>query len=174
MADAVWAFCVGYAKTPARGRMLVLYGNNGTGKTHVAVAVKKWAEHVAGALPMVETREGTQRIPYVVFLHWPTFLDDLKGGAWESVQWAEESTLLVLDEVGGGHDPSKVGLDKLCRILSKRERRWTLATTNCVPESWEELFDRRVASRLFRDAEHVDLTQVPDFSARRFEHENGL
>jgi len=163
MAHSIFNMCVGYAKRPDHGNLVVLYGNNGAGKTHCLRAVKRWADCVAMALPLVESPGGQMRMPRARFLHWPTFLDDLKGGAWDSVRQAEEESLLLLDEVGGGHDPSRVGLDKLCRILSRRERMWTVVTTNLVPDAWEEAFDRRVASRLCRDAEHVDLTDVPDY-----------
>lgn len=153
-----------YARTPSQGRLLVLYGNNGVGKTHCAKAVAKWANHVARALPMVLASESHMKQPDVLYAHWPTLLDTFKSGGWDHVSDCEDCTLLVMDEVGGGHDPSKAGLDKLCRILSKREKKWTLVTTNVLPEAWDEAFDRRVASRLFREAVHADLTQVPDFS----------
>lgn len=71
---------------------------------------------------------------------------------------------LILDELGGGHDPSRVGVDKLCQILSRRENRFTLITTNVLAEAWDKVFDRRVTSRLFRNSVHVDLTDVPDFA----------
>jgi len=71
---------------------------------------------------------------------------------------------LVIDELGGGHDPSGVGVDKLCQILSRRENMWTLITTNITASAWESKFDRRVASRFFRNSVHVDLGDVPDFS----------
>jgi DNA replication protein DnaC len=71
--------------------------------------------------------------------------------------------MLLLDELGGGHDPSRVGVDKLCQVLSRRETRWTLITTNILPAAWEQAFDRRVASRLLRNSTLVDLSDVPDF-----------
>jgi DNA replication protein DnaC len=161
---AVFDFCVGFRKTPGVGELLVLYGNNGAGKTHCAKAVARWASHVVGSLPKVVMSETHLEIPSVMLVHWPTLLDDLKAGKWFQVDDAENATLLILDEVGGGHDPSLMGLDKLCRILSAREKKWTLATTNFLPDAWEEIFDRRVVSRLFRSANHVDLSQVPDYS----------
>lgn len=98
------------------------------------------------------------------YYYWPQFLDQLKEGQWDLVQDAIAVPVLILDELGGGHDPSRVGVDKLCQILSKREGMWTMITTNISPSSWEETFDRRIASRFFRSSEIVDLTQVPDFS----------
>jgi DNA replication protein DnaC len=74
-----------------------------------------------------------------------------------------EIPCLIIDELGGGHDPSRVGVDKLCQVLSKRESMWTLITTNLLPAAWEEAFDRRVSSRFFRNSTLVDLSDVPDF-----------
>ncbi len=144
--------------------MLVLFGNNGAGKTHCAKHVLKWANFTAPALPFVMATEEHFKQPDAMLLHWPTFLDNLKDGQWELVDDAEAATLLIFDEIGGGHDPSRMGLDKLCRILSQRENKWTLVTTNLLPDAWEEAFDRRVASRLFRNSEQVDLSEVPDYS----------
>jgi len=163
----VWRFCAAFAKDPGRGWLLVMAGNNGTGKTHALSKMRNWACQTSSLMPLVPNRDGAAMVPMVRSYHWPTFLDDLKSGAWDLVIECEEATLLLLDEVGGGHDPSGLGTDKLCRILSKREKRWTVITTNHVPASWEQVFDRRVASRMFRNSRMVDLTGVPDYSTVR-------
>ena len=74
------------------------------------------------------------------------------------------ATLLILDEIGGGHDPTGFGVDKLCELLSAREQKWTIVTTNITPAAWPQIFDRRITSRFFRNSTIVDLTGVPDFS----------
>jgi len=153
-----------FAKRPSHGSLLVLYGNNGAGKTHCAKAVYRWANRVSGNLPLVACEEGHFKRPDAMFAHWPTFMDGMKGGDWDLVRDAEEATLLILDEIGGGYDPSLMGTDKLCRILSTRQTMFTIITTNLVPDAWEKALDRRIASRLFRNATHVDLTEVPDYS----------
>lgn len=160
---ATYKFCAGYGRTPGRGGLLVLYGNNGCGKTHLAKKVFVWASTVSVSLPVVQDDSGTH-CPMVRYFYWPRFLDNLKGGAWELVYEACEADLLILDELGGGYDPTRLGVDKLGTILSHREKKWTMATTNLEPTAWEEALDRRVASRLFRNAVHVDLSQVPDHS----------
>lgn len=98
------------------------------------------------------------------YWEWPAALDALKNQQWELIDGMMETTLLIIDELGGGHDPSRVGVDKLCQVLSRRERMWTLITTNALSNAWEQTFDRRVASRLFRNSTLVDLSNVPDFS----------
>ena len=163
--QSVWDFCMAYAKSPSVGSLLVLYGNNGVGKTHSAKAIFRWAGRAASALPVVLDDAGHNKQPDAMYAHWPSFLDALKGGDWERVKEAQCVSLLVLDEIGGGYDRSQIGVDKLCTILTAREARWTIITTNLLPDAWEEALERRVASRMFRRAVHVDLSGVSDYSA---------
>ena len=158
-------FCVGYRKEPGRGRLLVIYGNNGVGKSLVAGGVSRWAHQCAHGMPrVVIDRDRTSlKYPDVQYAHWPKFLDDLKNGDWERVDQAMKVSLLILDEIGAAHDPSRMGLDKLCTILSHRENKWTMVTTNLTPDHWEEALDRRVASRFFRNASHVEMNNVTDY-----------
>ena len=98
-------------------------------------------------------------------VNWPRRVDEMKAGDW-SVDGLEEADLLILDDVGAEHDPSKVGLEKLYLILERREWRWTIVTTNEAPQFWEEKFERRIADRLMRNCEHVDLSDLPSYAAR--------
>lgn len=145
------------------GRLLVIYGENGTGKTHCAQAVCRWARR-SSIQYMAQVNHISLLSANTRFWSWPELLDEFKNGNWDIVQDLNECALLVLDELGGGHDPSGVGTDKLCQILSRRESKWTIVTTNIIPSGWEEKFDRRITSRLFRNSVIVDLTGVPDFS----------
>lgn len=159
-------FCMEMWERPQAGRLLVLAGNNGNGKTHIAKAVSRWVgkyghEKTWFVEPAKDHRFYLERI----YWHWPELLDKLKEGQWDLVDDMMKVPLLVIDELGGGHDPSRVGVDKLCQIMSRRERMWTLITTNVAPTAWEEIFDRRVASRFFRNSTLVDLTEVPDYNA---------
>ena len=149
-------------KTPQMGRLLVLAGNNGNGKTMMAKAVRRWVALVGGS----NQWPVGNRILHLeaIYWHWPDLLDRLKGGQWDLVDDMIASPCLIMDELGGGHDPSRVGVDKLCQILSHREFKWTMITTNLRPEAWEDAMDRRVASRLFRNSTLIDLSDVPDYS----------
>ncbi len=157
----VGRFCFDMFRNPFMGRLLVLAGNNGTGKTHCAKAVSRWVAHVGYSKQHM--LGSTVRYLDQDYRHWPTLLDEFKNGLWEAVDDMLSATLTIIDEVGGGHDPSHVGVDKLCQVLSRRERMWTLVTTNATPSSWEDVFDRRVASRLFRNSTLIDLSGVLDF-----------
>ena len=98
-----------------------------------------------------------------VMWSWPELLDAFKNGDWSIVESLKDCALLILDELGGGHDPSFVGVDKLCQVLSRRENKWTIVTTNIPPASWPEKFDLRIASRLMGNSTLVDLSGVPDY-----------
>lgn len=156
-------FCFDMARSPLAGRLLLLSGESGSGKTHCAKAVREWIRAAGGSVKFIRRVNHVESLS-CVFWHWPALLDTLKNGGWDVVEDMMETPCLIIDELGGGHDPSAVGTDKLCQILSRRERRWTLVTTNIVQSAWEEKFDRRVASRFFRNSTHVDLSAVPDFS----------
>lgn len=152
------------ATDPGRGRLVVLVGEYGTGKTHCAKSMVRWFNAVAHKLPMDARSSDSYAVPDAWFYRWPEFVDGLKGGDWAATEAATAHTFTVFDDVGAEHDPSRVGLDKLCQVLSKRERRWTMVTTNVLPKLWSAKFDERVASRLIRNSTIIRLDNVPDFS----------
>jgi len=163
MTEAATRFCAEFWRDPQRGRLLALIGNNGTGKTRCAEHISAWAKKAAPSMQYVP-RPGVVQTPEIRFHHWPSLLDALKSGNWDLVELCENAELLILDELGGAHDPTGLGTDKLCRILSRRERKWTLITSNLMPEEWEGAFDRRVLSRLIRNSEIVLLDEAQDYS----------
>lgn len=161
--DVVWEFCVGFITNPARGKRLLLYGNNGTGKTRVSRAICRWVDERSHNMPLMETNDG-QRVVESAFSFWPETVDLWKDRKDWNIDYLIDADLLVIDDIGAEHDPSKIGTEKLFRILERREKKWTIVTTNVIPTAWEERFERRVADRLFRNFTHVDLTQVPSYS----------
>lgn len=161
--QAVGAFCRDIWKQPVTGRTLVLCGHYGNGKTHCAKAVHRWCLAVGNGNQFMRRPNHVESLSSL-YWHWPELLDRFKEGQWDLVSDMLDVPVLIIDELGGGHDPSRVGVDKLCRVLSNREHCWNLITTNILPEAWEEVFDRRVASRLIRNSVIVDLSDVPDFS----------
>lgn len=136
-------------------RLLVVSGDPGCGKTLCARRLHRWA---------VQSR------PYdlvgVSFHHWPEICDGFKRGEYGVVSDMISDSLLVIDDLGAEHDPSKVGMDKMCQILSRRERKFTMITTNVSPTVWRERFDARVEDRLFRNSVIVDLFGVESYSMR--------
>lgn len=160
----VGLFCSEMWTRPEGGKLLLLAGSNGTGKTHAAEAVRRWLALVGHAKQYVKRVNEVRHLD-CVFWHWPRLLDTFKNGGWDAIEDMFEATVLIIDDLGAGHDPSGVGVDKLCQLLSRREGMWTLITTNVVPSEWQQQFDRRVASRFMRVSTLVDLSDVPDFCA---------
>ena len=141
--------------------MLVIAGTNGTGKTHVAKAVSRWIGHVGRGKEFIVSNRLCRL--ECVFWRWPELLDAFKAGSWDIMEDLFHAPVLILDDLGAEHDPSGVGIDKLCQVLSRRERMWTLITTNITPDNWRTRFDKRVASRMYRNSTLVDLSGVPDY-----------
>lgn len=160
--EAVYDFCSGYAKNPGTGYRLLIHGNNGTGKSHAAKAINRWARSVAIHLPLMNGEEG-MRLSTSEFYNWPSVVDRLKSGEWDLIEHMMEPDLLVIDDLGAEHDPSRVGMEKLYLLLERRESRWTVITTNVAPEAWELNFERRISSRFLRNFKHVSLEDVRDF-----------
>ena len=140
----------------------MLAGHNGTGKTHCAEAVRRWLGLVGHGKQFIKKEDVISHLD-CTFWHWPSLLDAFKAGAWDILPDLFDATVLIIDDLGAEHDPSGVGVDKLCQVLSRREEAWTMITTNIMPGYWQQKFDRRVASRLFRNTTLVDLSGVSDY-----------
>lgn len=160
----IYSVCAAYARTPAHGRTLVIIGENGAGKSRIANHIAFWARAIALKLPMVEHADLGLGAPSVAYALWPDIVDGFKRNEWEIVDDMQKSAMLILDDIGAEHDPSKIGVEKLYILLSRREFKWNIITTNMQPFAWEEKFERRISSRLYRNAEHIDLSKVPDYS----------
>jgi len=103
-------------------------------------------------------------VPSVTFLEWPSVCDGFKSGEYGVLDDCFKAGMLVVDDVGAEHDPSRNAADKLCQLLSKREKKFTLITTNVIPGLWAERFDERISDRFFRNSTIVDLGLVNSFS----------
>lgn len=163
LANTIHAYCSAMWEFPTAGLLLVLFGANGCGKTKSAKAINSWVNAV-GCSKAISVRDGHVAWMESYFAHWPGFMDQTRSGAHELIDRLMAAPVLILDEVGGDHDPSQFGVSKLCRILSERDGKWTVITTNIPPQNWDEAFDVRVASRLHRSAWIVGLEGVPDYS----------
>lgn len=142
---------------------LVLFGQNGCGKSHTLKKIERWVRAVAMSLPLVRGEEGMQ-IPSVCSVSWPEVVKWLQEREFGGFDELVQCSMLLIDDVGAEHDPSGYGREHLYLLLSRRERKWNLVTTNIPPLNWKTKLEARTASRLHRNALHVDLTAVPDFS----------
>jgi DNA replication protein DnaC len=160
-----YEFTRAYCASPALGKLLVIYGGSGNGKTTAAKKIHQWADRMGINLPTVAAGRGTQmKTADSYFCHWPTVVDGFKQGDWD-LEDCYSYSLVVIDDIGAEHDPSEIGRQKLYSILERRARKWTIVTSNFGPDLWKTKFEIRIADRLFRNATHVDMSEVPSFSA---------
>ncbi len=164
LADGVYDYCAAYAKSPSRGHRLIVCGTNGTGKTHAGKAISRWAKRLAIELPLVDGDDGP-RLSQCRFVFWPDFCKRAKDGNWNAFEELKGIELLVLDDIGAEHDPSKWAAEQLYLILERREYRWTVITSNYGPEQWDKVFEKRIASRLMRNSKILSTENVPDYNA---------
>lgn len=160
--NAVWEFCVGFIRDPEHGKRLVIYGNNGSGKSRTAKAVSRWVRDRAFDIPLVIRGHNSSTV-WCELVNWSERVGEFKEGSWD-IDDLLECPLLILDDLGAEHDPSKCGADKLYQILERRERKWTIITTNVGPDFWEHKFDRRISDRMLRHSQIVDMSRVPSYS----------
>ena len=144
---------------------MVIFGNNGSGKSHSAKAIQTWANRNAINLPLVTDDGVGARLATSAFYNWPNVVERLKGGEWELIESLIPVNLLVIDDLGAEHDPSKMGIEKLYLLMERRETKWTVITTNVPPTEWANRFEKRIASRFLRNFSIVPLDETPDYKA---------
>jgi DNA replication protein DnaC len=144
---------------------LTLSGVSGTGKTHLAKAVRKqfleWNrfEHKPdyGRNRIVGNTEW--------FCDWRQFADDIRGGGYDRlVQDACDEWLLIVDDFGAERDPSGFIAAAADRILNSRRAKWTLLTTNLGLDEIGRRMDVRIASRLVRDGNEFVTLEATDYA----------
>jgi DNA replication protein DnaC len=158
LADTVEAFCKRLWLGRTEMSTLVLVGEYGCGKTHCARQIFKWWEAVSSAAP--------RQTSFSTYVLWPSVVDSFNDRQEGLLYDARQASLMVLDDVGAEHDPFKRSPAKLCQILSGRERKHNVITTNIKPEAWGRVFDGRVADRLMRNSEVVSLFGVKSYAMR--------
>jgi DNA replication protein DnaC len=162
LANSVYAFCGRWIRNEPRPGMLVLAGDVRCGKTHTAKAIWHFCQNSAWNAFTVAKRPN---VPAVTFVRWSEVADGFKDGRYGIVEDLSRDSLVIIDDLGAEHDPSRNAVNKLCQILSRRENLFTVVTTNIAPENWPSTFDARVADRLLRNSEVYELFDVPNYGA---------
>ncbi len=144
-ATASEAFCGRWFRFNPKPSLLVLAGESNCGKTHIAKKISTWAQ--AAAMKAFEDGGGRtwKKFPSVVYLNWPEVVDSFRDNLNGSMNDMLDAGLLILDDVGAEYDPTQNATNKLCQILSRREKEFTIITTNITPESWPSKFDTRIS-----------------------------
>ena len=165
LADEAESFCSRWFKNDTSKTLLVLVGSYGSGKTHVAKAIYKFC--VAAAVSAFETKRwGEHSFPSSIFISWPEAADAFAEKQFGIMDDAVSNDLVIVDDIGAENDPWKICSDKLCQILSRREKKFTVVTTNVLAEKWEERFDGRINDRLLRNSIVIDISEVPSFAMK--------
>lgn len=165
LATTAQAFAERFFSNWKDNSLLVIAGPSGVGKTHACDGIYRWATHVRLHLP-ARGAWPAHELPSISWVPWPyacNLINENRNGFLEDVGRA---SLLVLDDVGAENDPWKKGADRLCQILSQREREFTIVTTNIDPAAWADKYDVRIADRLMRNSVVVNLEGVPSYATR--------
>lgn len=138
-------------------RWLSLLGASGVGKTHLAMAARNALGKERPMLP-------------IQFWKWPKVVSMLRSGDWAFVEYlVKDVCVLILDDVGAENSSPAI-LSALNRIVDGRLGKWTMMTSNLLPDNIREHLDARIASRLFRGKNVVcQVENAPDYSFERRE-----
>ena len=167
VATAVSAFCGRWFRDEFRKRLMVISGNSGCGKTHIARRVGGWAQAVAFQRFIDQRSSSAGAVPEVKFSEFNEVANAESMIEKEFLGWLVDvntASMLVLDDIGAETDRFKTGIPaaRLCQILNRRAGKFTLITTNLNPDKCAEMWDARVEDRLNRDS-LVLLMQTPSF-----------
>lgn len=132
-------------------RWLALLGASGVGKTHLGRAI---------SAVVSEERPGLLAQCW----SWQEVVVRLRRGEWEFLDYLIwEVDVLVVDDVGA-ENVSPAILAALNRLADGRLGRWTVWTSNLLPDHIRERLDARVASRLYRGDNVVcEVVEAPDY-----------
>jgi DNA replication protein DnaC len=131
------------------GRHLILAGNVGTGKTHTASQLYRWA---SAARLTVMSINRLSTAPRIEWCQWSD-ISDLSDDMFRT--WKEdrfETDCLFLEDIGAEVDRYGKGIpaERLRRILEDFKSKFMVLTTNLFLDEWKTKWDHRVEDRLFR------------------------
>lgn len=151
----------------------MLCGESNCAKTHTAKAIFQACRSLALASFEAGGWDECGHVPSTTFTHWPGAVDEFKQRDNDGARAAKrlfdemcECDLLVIDDIGADDDPFKIGAGKLCQMLSRRESKFSAITTNIPVEQWASMLDTRIADRMFRNSEIVNLFGLESYALR--------
>jgi hypothetical protein len=157
-ANEVEAWAKRFYYNERKGSMIILSGDSGTGKTMMSRNLRKWVDRVSPDC----------RFASVVWVDWVGWWERYQENKpCQDVQDMIEADCLFIDDVGAESDRYKSGQNTaiLCQILGKREKKYTVITTNIPRSDFQTHFDTRVADRLKRNgAVYVSFWGIKSFN----------
>jgi len=165
LADEAENFCSRWYRNHPTNSLLVIVGDYGSGKTHVANKIHNFAVKAAFNA-YSDGKWGSVSVPSAMKFSWPEECVRFNEKNFSTLEDMTKAELVVLDDIGAENDPWKICADKLCQVLSRREFMFTVVTTNIQPQHWAEKFDGRINDRLLRNSKVVDITGVGSFATR--------
>lgn len=162
LANAATAFCAAWINQDVGPRLLYLHGKTGTGKSHLG---RKLEVYCRGSvhLALKNMPPGRDSMPSTGSFRWPELANEFREKNLSALPDLFAADFLFLDDVGAEDDPFKVVLDKFYQVLSRRENKFTVITSNISAPEWSA-FDPRITDRLMRNSKLVDLQDVPSYA----------
>lgn len=144
-------------------RHLMIAGQVGTGKSHMAdrmhfwsrrIAIFAWEKHWWPHPPQIEIAEWA-KVTFLPFDEWKKWIDGLHN-----------TDILFLEDVGAEVDRFKSGepTERFREVLNDFKDKWLFITTNVMPEQWVTRWDERVQDRLLRNSKVISLRNAPRFN----------
>lgn len=158
------------------GESLVLFGNTGCGKTHLAVALmrEKLQKNIKDIIAVEWEAETSRSIKNQLFISVPDLLLEIRNSFNDKAGRTEEEIIdhyskipfLVLDDLGS-EKTSEFSITSLYVIIDRRDRnlKSTIYTTNLSPKEIEDKLGARIASRL-SGMKNIKIN-MPDYRKKR-------
>ena len=138
-------------------RWLSIIGESGTGKTHCADRLWRWAS------PQCDWSNShySERSYF-----WPDFVQSLRAGnAFDIRTDMGKWPLLFLDDIGAERDPSGFAAEELNTLLGRRVGKWTILTSNLTIDRLRSI-DERITSRMIRGRNICVGVKAQDYATR--------
>lgn len=169
MADQVEKWCRNFAANGRTGRVIILAGPYGCGKTKCLNAASTYVRDVRMAIWPEPWGHPAQFMK----VNWSDFSNEAtEGKNREIVEDLLACDVVLLDDIGAEEDRFKSGSDTrlLGDVLGKvhDQRKFAFITTNFGPGGWRDRWDGRVQDRLLRmDSTIVDMTEAKSYAVWR-------
>lgn len=139
-----------------RPRWLSLLGKPGTGKTHLAKAIRE-------TVPQIRPRLTCQ------YWRWIDVVNRLRSGDYGILDHLKMSvSVLILDDIGAEYK-SEFSNGALYDIMDYRIGKWTVITSNLLPADFAAAIDPRISSRLRREGSRVAMVEhAPDYARSHY------